>query len=298
VISREPGSDDAPKYPFNPIPMGEFLDKVIPPPEWLVPNLLQARTLTLLLAAPNAGKTFLALDMATQTAAQNKRVLIMEQEGTEGGFQTRLRRSAVAANLSREQKNLIEVDWNSGLSLLNSLHVEYLIEWIRMKDIRLLILDSLAALAHGMDENSNTEMAAIAESLYRIKTSTEVTVLGLHHTVKSDWRPGKTPTLASGRGHGALYGRIDDALGLVAVDAPAGLVRFELHVLKMREGGKEPPRLVEVLMTGEAATMTSEPLPGRTVSRPVGPRLRSIPMPTDDDAPPPPLRFRLTDPDD
>jgi hypothetical protein len=251
---REPGEDDVPgELPFDAVPLSRFLQWECPPLGWIVPGLVPARGVTLMLSAPNAGKTLLAFDYAAQAAAAGRKVLILEEEGSARGCQERLRRAGAAAGLEGAKWDNIEVAWNSGFALLNVAHQNYLIASVQERKIELVVMDSLSAVCRGVDENDAAQMALVAEGLYRTSATPGCAVLGLHHMTKEAWKPGQTPTLASGRGHGVLMGRIDAALALVPIECDPQSVRFELYTLKMREAERLPPRQMQVRMHGPAA---------------------------------------------
>jgi len=179
---------------------------------------------------------------------------MIEAEGAGAKFQERLER----ARKAHGGKVLGEVQIvfrPRNFSLTNWIHVSWVIEQARGFD--LVILDSLSALA---DADENEEMRPIAEALIRIKDESNAAPLALHHMTKEAWKPGQRPTLAQLRGPGVLAGRADAALAIVPMPEVGGVVRFSLWVMKQRDDQKAPPQEVEVLMTGDAATVTMKPL--------------------------------------
>lgn len=260
---REPGSDDAEestRYPLSPISLSEFLAREAPPLAWLIPGLVPARGVTLMVSGPNVGKTLLALDYACQAAAAGRRVLIVEEEGSLRGLQERLRRAACAADLTGEAADRIEVAWHSGFTLMDWKSRGYLIELMKTRKAEVVVLDSLAAMSVGIDENDSKEMGIVSEALHCIHAETNGAVIGLHHMNKEAWKPGQTPTMASSRGSGALMARVDSALALVQLECDSTAVRFELHNIKQREAERAKPRQVEIAMRGEAAMVTTSNL--------------------------------------
>lgn len=252
---REPGSDDdvETRFPLNPLPVDEFLSREAPPLAWLVPGLVPARGVTLMVSPPNAGKTLLALDYAAQAAAVGRKVLFIEEEGSLRGLQERVRRAVAAAGLLNGKANLLEIDWHPQFSLMDASKRQYLVALMEAKKAELVVLDSLAAVSPGSDENDPADMGLVSETLHWIHAETDSAVLALHHTTKETWKPGQTPNLASARGHGALMGRVDSALALVPLEASPGVVRFELYNVKQREAERARKRTLEVLMSGPAA---------------------------------------------
>jgi hypothetical protein len=229
--------------------------------------LVPVHSVTTLFAGPGVGKTLLALDFAFQAAACGKRVGIVEAEGAGTAFQVRLRRAREAAGGTLKGEVFVLFRPND-FSLAHSPDADALALEIAAHKLDLVVVDSLSALSD-IDENDPREMRQLAEALERIKNQGGAAVLDLHHMTKEGWAPGQRPTLASLRGHGTLAARADAALALVPLEEIAGVVRFELWVLKQRDDQKIPPRAVEVLMTGPAAVVTSSPI---DTSKPAAPK--------------------------
>jgi biotin operon repressor len=124
----------------------------------------------------------------------------------------------------------------------------------------LIVLDSLASFWPGLNENDPEHMSMVAEALKILCEHSGASILGIHHTTKAAWKPGEKPSLGELRGHGAMAGRIDAAFICRPMERVAGMVRFELHVVKQRDEDWTTPKAVEVIMTGDAATVTMEPL--------------------------------------
>jgi len=205
------------------------------------------------MAAPNAGKTFFGLDVVVQVAVkaaqQGLRVVIVEEEGT--GYALQVRLSRALASVGMQGSDLIRVSWNSGRSLLERADLDHLIA--DCAGCELVMLDSLSALSGGIDENSSADMAAVAEALHELKSTTGSAVLALHHMTKAAWKEGETPRLEHMRGHGALPGRADAVIALVPLESDQDAVNFEVHCVKQRDGSKPKARKMSVAMTGSAA---------------------------------------------
>lgn len=253
--SREPGSDDGDEAPatkdplLQKVPYRDFLAKKLPPAEWLVSPWLEAKSLALVVAPPNAGKTLFALYLTVTVAMTGKRVLFIEEEGSERGFQTRVRRAveSVGGNLT----GALDCVFKPRLSLMHP--DTRLFDEVREYD--LTVIDSLARVSIGADENDAKDMGIIVNNLDRLRDSSGGSVVSLHHSGKGTWTPGRKPELSDSRGSGALAAGVDTILALVPLESPAGLVRFQLWMTKQREEAKATPSEVETLMTGPAAVV-------------------------------------------
>lgn len=252
-LTRGPPVEGTQRAPLVAEPLDVFLARIFPPVEWLIPTLLPAHSVTVLMSGPNVGKTFLGIDFAFQAAAAGKRVLLVEMEGAGSAFQERLRRAREAAGGAPLAGEVRVIFRPLGFSLLHKADLDALVA--EASGIDLVVLDSLSALAGDVDENDSKEMRRLAEALELLKNATGSAVLALHHMTKEAWAPGEKPTLRNMRGHGVLPGRADAALALVPQDAHAGLLRFELHVVKQRDDQKALPKIVEIIMTGDAAVV-------------------------------------------
>lgn len=261
----EPGEDRpeaeaAPSWGFA--TAADFLAREFPLMRWLYLDLVPAEAVTVLMAAPNAGKTFFALDVVAQVAvraaAAGATVWIVEEEGTGAALQWRLSRAlaSVGIDLRHEAALRIHVSWNTGRNLLDVQHLALLAA--ECVGAELIMLDSLSALFGGVDENSSEDMAKVANSLHSLKVNTGSAVMALHHMAKAAWKEGETPRLEHMRGHGSLPGRADAVLALVPLESDEEEVRFELHCVKQRDGSKPRPRRCSVTMKGPIANMAIE----------------------------------------
>jgi hypothetical protein len=268
--AREPG-DDQDTYG---IPVAELLRAEIDPVEWVIPGYVQEQTIAVLAGPPGVGKTLLAYDWCAQAVAAGKQVFIGQNEGGLRSLQDRLRRACVAAGIP-DPPGRFTYRRNIDMALSDLRGVRQFADEMRYQDI--VLLDSLSSFWPGLNENDPEHMSMVAEALKVICEAGPAT-LGNHHTTKTAWRVGEKPSLADIRGHGALAGRIDAAFICRPSERAAGVVRFELHVVKQRDEDWSPPRACEVLMTGPAATFTSGPVQerGRSMARPTDHREREI----------------------
>jgi RecA-family ATPase len=239
------------------IPVAELLDADIDPPRWLIEDYVQEGSICILAGPPNAGKTFLAVDWCARLAAKGKTIFIGQNEGGLHGLKTRLARACNAAGIERPPPHFT-FRRNLEITLADMQQVRSIAKQLEFHD--LIVLDSLASFCPGLNENDAGEMGMVAEALKALCELSGSAVLAIHHTTKAAWRPGEKPGLGDIRGHGAMAGRIDAAFLCKPMEQVGGMVRFELHTVKQRDAEWIPPKAVEVVMTGQSATVTMEPL--------------------------------------
>lgn len=238
--------------PFG-IPVARLLAEQIPPIQWLVRGYVQEHANAVLAGPPGAGKTLLAFDWCAQLVAAGRRVFLAQNEGGKKALQDRLGRACAAAGLV-PPPGTFRYERNLDLSLSNLGAVRALAEKASGND--LIVLDSLASFWPGLNENDPEHMSIVAEALKIMGEVSGAAIVGIHHTTKAAWKPDEKPSLADIRGHGSLGGRIDAAFICQPLERVEGVVRFELHVVKQRDEDWAPPRDVEIVMTGPAATLT------------------------------------------
>jgi hypothetical protein len=257
---REPGSDDDSPAPaikptrLNMQPISVLLAEEIPETEWLFLPYLETHSIAALVAPPSIGKTLLAFFIAAQVAASGKRVAIIEEEGGKRGFQKRIDRAMRATG---KQENIF-YSFKPRIHLMNKSDILALC--VELAGYDLIVIDSLARVTTGVEENDAKEMGQIVESMDIVRERSGATVLSIHHTGKSKWKPGEVPALSDGRGSSALVAGLDTVLALAPVlKQTPGMVSFELHITKQRdEDTQVPPRLVTIAMTGPVAEVTME----------------------------------------
>ncbi len=252
--------------------VADLLAAEIDPAEWLVPGYLTENSINVLAGPPNSGKTLLAFDWAAQLVKRGKKVFVGENEGGLRGLQDRVRRACVAAGMPSPPPGQFMYERNMDIRMGDFGAVKALGKALEFFD--LIILDSLSSFWPGLNENDAEQMSLVAEGLKILCEFSRAAVLGNHHTTKAAWKAGEKPGLGDLRGHGSMVGRIDAAFICKPMERVAGEVRFELHVVKQRDEDWTPPKEVSVLMTGDAATVTSQPMQqrGRSMARPTDAR--------------------------
>lgn len=182
---------------------------------WLVKRIIKAGTpLSVLLGAPKAGKSLIAIDLslcvATGTswhghAVSQAPVLFLHGEGA-GGMATRIAAWAMRNNIDPDNVDLprfhalplLKLDTKDGLratlAAIDALQAQI------GENFGLIIVDTVARAMSG-DENSAKDMGALVSALDALHRRTGGSVLAIHHLGKDSTR--------GGRGSNALLGALD-----------------------------------------------------------------------------------------
>jgi hypothetical protein len=180
---------------------------------------------------PGSGKTFVALSIALSVAADHSwcgtptvggEVLYVAAEGL-FGLKLRVEAYEKQHNLSPENIRFLGEPFN----LLNPEALKRLLVTLEAGGIRpvLIILDTLARLMVGADENSAKEMGQAIDGMDRVRQETGATVLVVHHTRKMG---------GIERGSSALRGAADVMIECSHAKT-GGIVRLECDKMKDAE---------------------------------------------------------------
>lgn len=169
-----------------------------PKPEWLVEGQIVRNSLCFLVGEPGSKKTFLALDIALREA-QNAPVVYVAGEAP-AGFHQRIEawrqyHKPTACNFYLWTDELHPTDPNSVKA--------FLAEIAEIGQPSLIVIDTLARAAVGLDENSARDMGLLVAGFDKLKAATGATVMAVHHTGKNG---------AGERGSSALRGAADTML--------------------------------------------------------------------------------------
>jgi RecA-family ATPase len=171
------------------------------------------------LVAPGAtGKSFWALEAAMAVACNvpggdllelkpkhTGRVVYLAGEDPEDALMHRLyaigQHLSPAARVAIAENLTIEPVVGKRLDIMNELHLRRVIEHV--EGARLIVLDTLSRI-HGLDENSNGDMARLVATLEYVAARTGAAVLYLHHISKGSARDGQGDQQQAARGASAL----------------------------------------------------------------------------------------------
>jgi hypothetical protein len=195
----------------------------LPPPAWLVSDVIRARGFNVVYGPSTAGKTFAAIDLALCVATgkpwwqgrtgESGPVLYWAAEGAYG---IRQRVLAWCEYHSEPEPEAEQIRWvpDSG-NLLDARSFARARATVAAMDPKpvLLVLDTLSRLMPGANENSAQDMSAFVYAVDQLREDAgDAASLVIHHT-------GKDGLLA--RGSGALENAADMMLSLRPLDAGA-----------------------------------------------------------------------------
>jgi hypothetical protein len=197
-----------PETHFKPVRASDLLNEVQEPTEWVLEDFLPVGSLALLAGKPKEGKTTLAYELAAKVAqgqsflgrtTQKGGVLIVAVEEHRRDVKARL------ANLGAEGIENLYV--HVGPLKPTPTFFAMLTTFIQDHEIRLVIVDTLAAFWSVQNENDASEMTKAVKPLLQLARESDACVLLIHHARKSEGSHGDEI-----RGSGALFGLVDIAV--------------------------------------------------------------------------------------
>jgi AAA domain len=219
-----------------------------PPPGWIEPGLLPAQGILFVGGEPKVGKSLLVANLALALAAgQNRvgfsvpasrRVLICQFELPTPQFVSRLAvmRQQIGAHADQ---NLL-VDTRAAGHLLSAPQgLNHFLVAAREASAEVIILDPLYS-AHDQDENDTRSMAALCQSLLRLRDASKAALIVVHHVRKSI---GRDEIGRAFRGSSALHA-VGDSYVLLTRPS-ANLTSVELR-FQFRYAAPLGPRLLEL----------------------------------------------------
>ena len=198
---------------------------------WLVDGILPKPCLGVLYGEPGCGKTFVALSIGLAVASgtdwlgraiNSENVLYIAAEGALG------MKNRVAAHQKHCGQAKFDVRFlPDAPNLLEEQDMKRLIYSLNEASFRpgLIIIDTLARVTTGADENNARDMGRAVAALDALKTAFEASVLVLHHTTKNG---------ASERGSSALRGAADVMVQCSKLEAVEGTA-VSLECKKMKD---------------------------------------------------------------
>lgn len=184
------------------------------PPEYLIKGLLPKGSVCLLLATSNVGKTMLACAAMVSTASgrpllghypvNQGRALLLDWESRAGFIKDRVRQLSRGLNLDPGFRHNLSIKTPVPFHSTDHEFLDHMKRFCDGKD--LVVLDSLAAMSPGVDENDRNIRVALDKLRY---VNTYTTFLIIHHTRKLQlgYEPKEDEEL--GRGSGAIKQAVD-----------------------------------------------------------------------------------------
>lgn len=222
--------------------------KALPPPQPLVDGLLYTDTLNWLIGAPGHAKSFVAIDLACSIATgtpwqhhpvRQGPVVYLIAEGVSGAGQ----RVAAWEDLhGRAADGLVFLPYPVQLAAGGQL-VEPFQQLVSDLQPRLVIVDTQARTAVGVDENSAKDVGQLIGNLDGVRTACPHTaVLVLHHTPRGSTNP---------RGSTSIEGAADTILLCVKDES-----LVTLKVTKQKDAAEGPDELLRLVPRGTSAALT------------------------------------------
>lgn len=222
----------------------------LPAPEPLIEETIDRRTVALLAGYHGTMKSFVALAwgaaIATGTRWQDRdvqkgRVLYIVGEGAYG-INDRLAAWEEHAGV-RIPDDAFHV-YPAAVQLAKAAEVEELVAYVAEEDYDLVIIDTLARSAVGVDENSAKDMGVVIDGVEQIKRAMSAgTVLLVHHTGKDK---------ATVRGSSALEAAVDTAYTTDGTGEGLKLKRT-----KRKDGPLADEHQFRLVEVGESAVLES-----------------------------------------
>lgn len=163
-------------------------------PDWLIPSLIQKRSIHVISADQQTCKTWLGLSCMhagltgtpvlgfQPTEYFDTLYLCADSPTWDVGGQLASIARGTGARIPEHTSSMV---FPYGFNLLSPKHRAVLLDYCRNFGISLLVLDVLLYAYSGADENSNSEMAEVYRALKLLRDEADLAILVLHHWAKS-----------------------------------------------------------------------------------------------------------------
>lgn len=203
----------------------------LPKRQYLVKNILDMGGMSVLYGASNSGKTFVAIDIACHIALgwlwRNKKTKVggIIYVAAEGGLGLGERVEAFKAHNNLKGYPNIHVIPESVLLSGDHNDLDDFLGAIQgVKGVKLIVLDTLARVMSGGDENSARDISEFVTLCDKIRFKTKAHVMIVHHSGKDDTR--------GARGSSALKAAVDTEIKVSQTEG--GII--EVKTEKQRDG--------------------------------------------------------------
>jgi hypothetical protein len=218
------------------------------PPCLVEPGLLPPQGILFVGGEPKVGKSLLVANLALALAAgvdrlgfsipTRRRVLICQFELPVPQFVSRLAHMRRALGAAADQHLLVDTR-ASGHLLSTAQGLNHFVSAARAAAAEVLVLDPLYS-THDQDENDTRAMAALCQSLLRLRDTARAALVVVHHVRKSI---GRHEIGTAFRGSSALHA-VGDSYLLLTRPAPQ-LATIELR-FQFRYAAAQPSRLLQL----------------------------------------------------
>jgi hypothetical protein len=223
-----------------------------PPPCLVEPGLLPAQGILFVGGEPKVGKSLLVANLALSLAAGSdrlgfpvpapRRVLVCQFELPIPQFVSRLATMRRAMGSAADQ-NLFVDTRATGHLLSAPQGLQHFLAAAQAAAAEIIILDPLYS-THDQDENDTRAMAALCQSLLRLRQASGAALIVVHHVRKSI---GRYEIGSAFRGSSALHAVGDSYLLLTRPSPQFNTIELRFQ---FRYAAPQPPRLLELDSTG------------------------------------------------
>ena len=245
-------SDTAAKKSASPavLSLAQLLEQqpAAPPACWVEPGLLPPQGILFVGGEPKVGKSLLVANLALSLAAgadrigfpipAPRRVLICQFELPVQQFVSRLALMRRVLGAAADQNLLVDTR-ATGHLLSAAQGLNHFVCAARAAAAEIIVLDPLYS-THDQDENDTRAMAALCQSLLRLRDASRAALVVVHHVRKSI---GRHEIGSAFRGSSALHAVGDSYLLLTrpSLQVPIIELRFQF-----RYAAAQPPRLLQL----------------------------------------------------
>jgi hypothetical protein len=245
-------SETAPKKAASPavLSLAQLLEQQpsAAPPCLVEPGLLPPQGILFVGGEPKVGKSLLVANLALSLAAgadrvgfsipTPRRVLICQFELPVPQFVTRLAVMRRALGTAADQNLLVDTRAQGHL-LSAAQGLNHFVSAARAAAAEIIVLDPLYS-THDQDENDTRAMAALCQTLLRLRDASRAALIVVHHVRKSI---GRHEIGSAFRGSSALHA-VGDTYLLLTRPSPQ-LATIELR-FQFRYAASQPPRLLQL----------------------------------------------------
>jgi hypothetical protein len=224
----------------------------VPPPCLVEPGLLPAQGILFVGGEPKVGKSLLVANLALSLAAGSdrlgflvptpRRVLVCQFELPIPQFVSRLATMRCAMGSAADQ-NLFVDTRATGQLLSAPQGLQHFLAAAQAAAAEIIVLDPLYS-THDQDENDTRAMAALCQSLLRLRQASGAALIVVHHVRKSI---GRYEIGSAFRGSSALHAVGDSYLLLTRPSPQFNTIELRFQ---FRYAAPQPPRLLELDSTG------------------------------------------------